>query len=77
MAYYLLCERADESQPFAIEFGDSDKATVEAERQDYRDHDKKAKNLRVIKAKTKRQSDCNAAIVLLNNIVDSIKGAGQ
>ena len=65
--YWLLLTQDDQpNRPWQIAFGDPDKAIVEAEREDYRDGGWKAKRLRVLKAASMRQSDCDAAVRTLN-----------
>lgn len=65
--YWLLLTQDDQpNRPWQIAFGDPDKAIVEAEREDYRDSGWKAKRLRVIKAASMRQTDCEAAVRALN-----------
>lgn len=44
--YFTLAVRIDGR--WSPEFGDFDRETVEAERQDYRDHDHKARDLKII-----------------------------
>lgn len=62
--YYILAQRTDGR--WAIEFGDYSRATVDAERADYRDHDVKACDLKVIRVAGDTQTACDAAIAALN-----------
>lgn len=64
MAYFTLalCEDGQ----WSPQFGDFDKECVEAEREEYR-RDYPAKALKIIKTKTARQADVNAAIASLND----------
>lgn len=44
--YYTLLQRVDDN--WSPQFGDYDLETVESERDDYRDHDIKAKDLKIV-----------------------------
>lgn len=48
MTYYSLLERDGPLSPWRIEFGDFERETVADEREDRRDHDVKASNLKII-----------------------------
>ena len=48
-AYWVLLERESASAPWTLEFGAYDRADVDAEREDRRDHDVRAANLRVVR----------------------------
>jgi hypothetical protein len=66
--YYTLVSRNWASQydsTWAIEFGDYDRSVVQAERDDYRDHGCKARNLRIISSGDS-QAEINAAVAALN-----------
>lgn len=67
--YFLLVARADKLSPWGIEFGDYDRETVDAEREDYRDHDWAAGNLRVLRVADDGQHTCNDAVAGLNERV--------
>lgn len=64
MSYYLLVEKT-ERFGWSIQFGDKEKESVEFERDDYVRNGISKKNLRVIKAKSARKSDCDAAVSAL------------
>ena len=61
--YFTLAVRTDGK--WSAQFGDYDRATVQDELTDYRDHDMKAKDLRIV-ISGDRQSDIDAAIAKLN-----------
>jgi len=65
MTYYLLVEKAEGGE-WAIQFGDSDKETVEFERDAYTEQGILKKNLKVIKSASPQQRDCDAAVAKLN-----------
>lgn len=65
MTYYLLVEKSEDGR-WSIQFGDKEKETVEFERDDMAEHRVAKKNLKIIKAKSARQSDCDAAVAKLN-----------
>lgn len=62
--YHTLLVR--EGGIWAPQFGDYDRETVEAERDDYRDHDHKAKDLKIVTTKTTRQAEIEAVVAKLN-----------
>lgn len=64
MAYFTLLQR-HEGQ-WGIEFGDKDKATVESERDDYRDHFIKAKDLKIVTTRTSRNAEIVAVATKLS-----------
>lgn len=64
MAYYTLLQRYE--GVWGVEFGDRDKATVEAERNDYRDHFVKAKDLKIVKTPTSRYAEVAPIVKALN-----------
>lgn len=64
--YHVLLSRNDSKSPWRIEFGDFDRATVVAERQDYRDGGTKASNLRIITSNSARQSCVDYCVAALN-----------
>lgn len=61
--YYSLLTREDGQ--WAPQFGDYDLDTVKAERDDYRDHGHKAKDLKIITT-TDEQADIKRAVFELN-----------
>lgn len=65
MSYYILAEKT-ERFGWTVQFGDKDKETVNAERDDYVSNGAARKNLKVVTAKSSRKSDCDAAIASLN-----------
>lgn len=62
--YYTLAVRQGGPR-WSPEFGDYDRELVEAEREDYRDHDVKARDLRILTT-TPGQKAIVAAIAKLN-----------
>lgn len=68
MTYFLLLERSNElpGRPWVLEFGDHDKATVEYEREDYRDRGTPARDLKLVSVKSAHKSACDAAVAKLN-----------
>lgn len=68
MAYHTLAiqDGTPTNEPWGIAFGDYDLDTVKAERDDFRDHGWKARELRIITTRTARQSEIDAAIAKLN-----------
>lgn len=67
MAYFTLLQRHDDGQ-WGIEFGDRDRETVEAERDDYRDHFIKAKDLKIVTTRTSRNAEIEAVVAKLNGV---------
>jgi len=67
MAYYTLLIREASFDPWEIAFGDYEKECVQGELEDYRDHDYKAKNLRIVKTRTARQSEIDTILRKLNH----------
>lgn len=63
--FYLLC-RDNKSAPWTPEFGDYSRAVVQAELDDYRDHDHKACNLKIIRT-LDNDLDVRAAVAKLNS----------
>lgn len=61
--YFVLAARIDGR--WCLEFGDFDRATVEAEREDYRDHGHKARDLKVLTVGA-TDAAAQAAIATLN-----------
>jgi hypothetical protein len=66
MAYHTLLQRHD--GVWGIEFGDRDRETVEAERDDYRDHFIKAKDLKIVTTRTSRSAEIEAIVAKLNGV---------
>lgn len=64
--YYLLMIRQGDCAEWFQEFGDFDRETVQYELEDYRDHDYRAQDLKIIKAPSAKPKDCQAAIARLN-----------
>jgi hypothetical protein len=62
--YFTLLER-HEGQ-WGIEFGAYDRADVEGELQDRRDHDVKKKDLKIVKTKSARTADIEPIVAALN-----------
>lgn len=64
MTYYILASR--ESGKWAVEFGDYDKAIVSDERAGLIEAGTRAKDLKIIKIGTDRQTAIDAAIATVN-----------
>ena len=62
--YHVLLTR-DDGGAWGVAFGDYDRTTVDEERADYRDHDWKARDLKIITTGD-RQADIVAAVAKLN-----------
>lgn len=65
--YFTLLQRDPNDGQWGIEFGDYDRETVEAERDDYRDHGAKARDLKIV-------TTANARTALINPIVAALNG---
>lgn len=63
--YHTLLVRDDKSAPWCIHFGDYDRETVDSEREDMRDHDHRAMNLKIITT-APEQAAIDAAVARLN-----------
>ena len=63
--YYVLLSREDKSKPWMIEFGDYERSTVKDELRDYRDHDIRASNLKIITTGDTKE-EIEAAVAKLN-----------
>lgn len=66
MAYFTLLTRFDDRRTWGIEFGDHDRGTVQTERDYYRDQGHKAADLKIVKTRTARQREIDAAVAALN-----------
>jgi hypothetical protein len=66
--FWLIAFEGDHisDNPWGIAFGDYDKATVDAEREDYRDRGYKARELKVARAETDTQAAGDALVDALN-----------
>lgn len=67
--YYVLFVR--ELGQWTQQFGDYSRATVAEERQDYRDHDCRASDLRIVRIKSDLQTDCDAVLAGMNSPMES------
>ena len=63
--YYMLYTRDD--GVWSPQFGDYSRKVVEGEREDYRDHDCKAKDLKVVRLDSDLQADIDAMTIKLNS----------
>jgi hypothetical protein len=63
--YFSLLERDSAESPWAVQFGDYDRETVESERDEMIDRGIKRRNLRIIETGSK-QADIFAAVAKLN-----------
>ena len=64
--YYTLVERDAPGELWTIQFGDYDPDTVKAERDDFRDHGVRAKNLKIIRTTSDKWTAIEAAVARLN-----------
>jgi hypothetical protein len=62
--YYTLLQREDGK--WAPQFGDYDRETVESERDDYRDHDIKAKDLKIVTTQGHSWASIQVVVAKLN-----------
>jgi len=63
-SYFTLVVR--ENDLWQPQFGDLDRETVEAEADDYFDHGTGRKDMKIVRTKSVRQEDLNAAVAKLN-----------
>jgi len=64
--YFTLLQRDPNDGKWGIEFGDYDRETVEAERDDYRDHGAKARDLKIVRTDNARTSSIMPIVNALN-----------
>jgi hypothetical protein len=66
-AYFTLITRDNPASNWVVEFGDWDRDVVLSERDDYRDHGVKARDLKII-ASDGKQASIDAKVNLLNGV---------
>jgi hypothetical protein len=70
--YFTLITRDNPSSNWVVEFGDWDHRVVDAERQDYRDHGVKARDLKIIRSDG-RYASIDAQVKALNPYAGAAK----